>query len=1173
MIVPMLRFELKYHFRQIIFKITAIVFFCLGMLAVQGSFGSDEVHKNSPYVVTTIISILSLASIFASTLFCASVVLRDTTYKMDAVVFTTSVKKLPYFIVRFLGLTLAVFFIMVFCTLGVFTGMILVDSSRLGSFNIVYFLQPLFVFGFLNVLFSGTLIFCTALLTRSVRAIYVVGVLLYILYWVASILGNSPLLATSALKIGEPDIWPLLSDPFGLSSFYGDTRGWTDLQRNTQVFPLKGTFLMNRLLWICFTALLLTVTYRFFNFRLNRQVKKKQQKQQQKSIPVIPFKHHDVRPYGYQYNLITFLSQLKLEVIALFKHIPFMVMLLLWIFVFGIDLKDTLFSGSYGIHSYPATGIIIEQMRSMRFAMVLIIFFAAEVLGRERAANMQALIYTTPVKNVVLWGAKCLTLLLLAMILITANIGIGIVTQVSHGYFKLELLNYLSLYYYSGAPFLLYVILAVFIQNLTPNKYLGMLLNMLMAFMIIFSRRLGIEHYLLRFASVPELQHSYMNGFGHYAKAFNWYILYWAGFAAMIAIVTIGMWQNSQQSSWRHRLKSVGGQIKSNRFLFAAGAIFWITTGAYIYYQTNITGKYMNSAAQLEWRTRYEQKFKSQAMLPQPVIKSVNTAVDLYPESAKYRVKGNYRLKNESDKPISTIWVSINPEVSSFNISVPGTAKQRIDTGFNQQWITLKTPLRPGGELTMQFSIEVFTSGFMPFNTENSIVSNGSYIELEKYVPQFGYNSGLETDDLLARKKTGLPEKSIISPSDSTHHLIDLETTVSTAADQYVVTVGALQKTWLAQDRRYFHYKTSVPISFMFALSSARYAVKKENYKGVELSICYQPGQEYNIKTMMQAVKDAMDYGNASFSPYPLKYFTLAQIPQYRGAATAYPGLMFSAENINFLGNYSDSGKVDQSYAIAAHEVAHQWWANKLNPNNGAGAASLTESLAKYTEAMVAEKRFGKMYLRDYLKMDNNLYFSMRNRNGEELPLAQTIDQPFVYYQKGGLVMYALKETLGEKQVNDALQHLIQEHAAPGIKARPADLIRELSRQATPTQLKFINDCFNQVVTYKMKLQVLSCKPLPNGQFNLNLAIYADQVQQGAKQLLPPDMDIDLAVFDQQKENLDRNSKPVYLKKYHFNKQETLLTLVVNHKPKTVVIDPYAYLLDDDLGDNMQEIK
>jgi ABC-2 type transport system permease protein len=1168
MITDLLKFELKYHLGQISFKAAALLFFILGYFCVvKGGFGSAEVHKNSPYVITNIIALLSLFSIFSATLFSANVVLRDRMFKMEAVVFSTSIKKLPYFGVRLLGLIIAVFSLLALVVLGIYVGSLFIDKGHLGPFYLNYYLQPLLIFALPNVLFCAGILFCTAILAKSVRAIYVVGVLIYILYLLASIFGNSPLLATSTMKAGSGDILPILLDPFALASFFGETRTWTDIQRNQQLFPVEGIFLFNRLLWTGITTLIMWVTYRLFNFRVQQQKQLKLKLLKQDQIEQVPYRTLKVSPDGFRYFFSTFKAQFRLETIFLFKNIPIMVMLLLWVFLYGVELKDRLFSGIYGIHSYPATGIIIEEIRSMKFALMLIIFYASESICREKSVNIHSLIYSSPVPNSALWMAKTLSLFGLIFVLVTLNIGIGIVLQVTHGYFQLELPTYFSLYYYSAFPLLLFVVLIVFIQTLSTNKYLGMLLNMIIIFLITYAERFGLEHYLFRFATVPDLQHSYFNGFGYYATAFNWYMLYWLAFATVIAVLTIGLWPHLVEIKIKARFRAMALALKQYKWIIAPALLIWISCAAFIYNQTNNIGKYKNKQAQLNWHLAYEQKYKILADLPQPVIKTVKTNVDLYPEEGKYIVKGTYLLKNETNDPIFKIWASVSPAVHSFSVNIGGIKRNERDEVFNQEFLELNTPLQPDQEIAMNFSIQVIRNGFTPFDTENSVVENGTYIELEKFIPQLGYCYHFESEDQQERKKAGLPEIASIPPFDNTYHLADFETVISTAIDQQVVTVGELQKSWEANNRQYFKYKTAAPVNFMFALSSAKYSLKKEKHKGIDLNIYYQPGQEYNLKSMFQALRDALDYGNTHFAEYPFKQLTITEIPQYKGAATAYPGVIFSAENINFLGSYIHKGAIDQSYAIAAHETSHQWWGNILAPADRAGYAMLTESLAKYTENVLIEKTFGKMYLSKYLAYDNDLYFLNRNNDKEELPLSKTLDQPYVHYQKGGLMMYAIKETMGEQQFNAVLHQLIVEHKYPMPKATAADLVNILLKKAPPKDKKFINDCFNKVVTYNMGVKVLNCKPLKNGKYHVDLLVDAERLSKGNKQL--PDLEVDLACFDQLESDWDANTKPVYFQKYHFTQNKTKLSIIVNHKPKTVVIDPYGYALDDDRSDNI----
>jgi ABC-2 type transport system permease protein len=1169
MIRSLLKFELNYHFRQVSFLITAFVFFALaGFAAAKGGFGGPDVYRNSPFVINNIIALFSLFTIFAGTLFSANVVLRDSLHQMESIVFSTSIKTSTYFWTRFSGLLIAVASLLVFALLGIALGALFVKSEELGPFGISYFLNPLIAFGIPNAFFASSFLFATAMLTKNVRAIYTTGVLLYILYMVAGVLGNSPLFATSE-KLTDPGILPFLVDPFGLASFFYDTRKWSDLQRNIQLFPLSGSFLVNRILWISFSCFLLLISFRFFSFRLSGSPKTRAKKVKPTAFKVLELKSTATQPTGYAYQILCFRSQFKLEVISLFKHIPFAVMLLLWIFFFAMELKDSL-KGPYGIDFYATTGYLVQEMQSLKFALVLLIFYAAEVIAREKSTNFQSLVYSTPVGNGAMYFAKCLTLVVLVITLVTINICIGLGVQLTYGFSVIDWGTYLSLYYYSGFPIILFVVLILFIQNLACNKYVGMLLSMIVVFIVLFASRFGITHYLLRFAATPALQFSYFNDFGVYAESFNWYMLYWFGFALVLAVFSIAWWQKGSMISFLSRLKT-GKTLGQMKVVLCIALLLFIGSGSFIYYQTNVTGEYETNEAQLKKKVEYEQKYAA-LILIQPIIKKVKIEVDLFPEAHKYVVRGQYLLRNESKQLITKLWVNFDQSVNKFAIRVPNGNNEPMDD-FKHQFVSLKNPLQPGEEMPLYFSFEVTRSGFVPFDPENSVVDNGSYIELEKFVPSFGYDTGKALTDSYTRKQNGLTPLKYVSSSDLNLHLVDFEGTIAVPLDQQAITVGTLEKTWKIGDRRYFHYRTVQPINFMFALSAARYELKHQVVNGISLNLYTLPGHAFNTKSVMNALADALIYGHHHFSPYTASQLTLAEIPHYKGAATAYPGVIFSAEAITFLADYTNPTHINQSYVLYTHEVAHQWWANQLVPNRGPGYAMLTESLAKYTEYMLLEKRFGKMHLRQFLKQEHDLYFLDHQSENNELPLVKTFDQNYVHYQKGGLIFYAVKEMIGEQALNKVLKEFIQRHRVSMIAARPEDLVADLLKVVPDEQKSTIKDFFTQVVTYTLAVKVVGVKKIANEQYQVDLRINADKNIRQKTTKEPLYLTIDLAFFDQIERDWNKDLKPFYLRKQVLKDGTNELSVILKQKPKVVSIDPYAYLLDTNLEDNMEVIK
>ncbi|QEC44767.1 M1 family aminopeptidase [Pseudobacter ginsenosidimutans] len=1162
MLINLLRFELKYHFRQLTFITAAIIFMALGFLMSKGNFGGPELQRNAPYVINYIVNLLSLMSIFTATVFCANVVLRDEQSGMDSLVHSSGIKKWQWYLVRLSGLVIAVSLVLIMAMPGCWLGWMMVHPVQLGPSSLLHYAWPLLVFGLPDILFCCSLVFCAAVLGKNARSVYTAGLLLFVLYFTGSVLGNSPLMAGSVLKTEEVSIVPYLLDPFGIMSYFGETRNWTVIRRNEDLFPLSGIFLLNRLIWILLSLGLLLISFRFSSFRVKTISKERKQEIEKKQPDLPALRPLVVNPAGRHYKKKVFAAQLRLETGAIFRHLPFLFLLLLWIFLFAIDLKEEALEGPYGIRYYATTGFLVEKLRSIHPALFLLVFYAGEILHRERTVRIHGLIFSTPAPGWILWLAKAATLLVLVLMLVTANIATGIGIQLYAGAVP-EIPGYLELYYLSAWPVFLFAILILFVQALIRNKFLGMMISLLVCSVFVFSNLLGIRSMLLRYATLPNLRYSELNGFGHYTTAVNWYMLYWTLLAVLLAWIAAGRWQ-------RHIAAWVPGKNGRNRsipFTLSICVIAFLGTGAFIYSQSDNASSSRNSKASDQWKHDYEITYGKEKDTEQPVIIAVSTRVDLYPNEQRYEVRGSYRLKNITDHQISKIWLGVNPDVDSISWNLPASQLVRSDARFKQYWFALPGPLQPGAETSVHFSMFVNRGSFKLFNSEHSVVENGTYVELEKYVPWLGYNPGLEIDDPAQRAEKKLPPQQPPTGTDSNYYFIDYETIISTNADQHAVTVGKLIRNWKEGDRSYFHYLSENKIPFMFALSSARYAIKMEKWNGTDYSIFYQPGQEQNLPVMMQAMKDAITYGSQHFCNYPSSSISLAVVPHYPGAATAYPGVMFCAEKINFKSDFSDTTKFNAVYTVTAHETAHQWWADILSPSPVPGSAMLTESLAKYTEYMVTEKKYGPGKLWEYLQKDHQLYFNLRNMNSEkELPLLQS-DQSFVYYQKGGLALYAIKNEIGEAQMNAALKRMLLQYGPDKHRPMPADLLTELLKNTTASQQQYIKDRLQSVIHYDAGIRLRSCHQLPDGAWELELQLKVKKWDHtnGKPVQITPDEAIEIAISNQ---GSAPGIKPIAIKRIPVSSEAPVIKLILQHKPVKVLLDPNFSLPDENRDDN-----
>jgi ABC-type transport system involved in multi-copper enzyme maturation permease subunit len=100
-------FEFRYQLRNPIFWVTYFIFFLLsfGATAIdQIRIGSGgNVHKNAPFAIIQINSIMALFAIFVLVAFVANVIVRDDETGYGPIIRSTRVRKFDYLFGRFTG--------------------------------------------------------------------------------------------------------------------------------------------------------------------------------------------------------------------------------------------------------------------------------------------------------------------------------------------------------------------------------------------------------------------------------------------------------------------------------------------------------------------------------------------------------------------------------------------------------------------------------------------------------------------------------------------------------------------------------------------------------------------------------------------------------------------------------------------------------------------------------------------------------------------------------------------------------------------------------------------------------------------------------------------------------------------------------------------------------------
>jgi len=1202
MLKNLLQFELNFHRKQVSFYMGLFVFMFFGFM-ITGRLGySGQVFVNSPQLITSVYLFIGLISPMMIGIFAASSVLRDDVNKTTEMVYSSQLSLSQFILSRYFGLVLTTLFILACAGMTMMLRTYIpngIDGTFTGN-TPWHYGWVLLVFILPNVLFCAALSFAVACFTRNVIATYLSGIVIYLLYFLTSMFVGSPIVGESLPADPFMRHVAALVDPFAMSTFEVMTEFWTPAERNSQVVSLTGDLLMNRVIWLSVTAAIIFFVYTRFNLDLNyRSISKNRNKKneidttstsEKASVSFVSLSYRSIKPTNSFFSQCgAFKSSVALEVNHLLKSYVFWGIVVLWsIFLIG-EISPITLNFEFSSPLYAMTSRVLERFQYdllPRMVLFIVVFYAADMVWREKDLMMNAFTDASPTKSIVFFVSKLVALSLIPIFLISVAILIGVVNQAIVGYTNFELGLYLSLFYYGGLPLILSIAMCLFIQALAPNRYLGMLISVLVLVFLgtNFSSVIGLEHDMWHFAKAPSFRYSDMNGYAHISDAFATYMIYWGSLATLLSIIGYGMWRRGSEVSLVDRIAQIKPQLGQKGIASAViSLIVFITSGSYIFYQSNIATNYYSAEDSRQWRVDYENQFKHFESIPQPYVESIKTEVELFPYQKRFQASGEYHLVNRGVEAVNEVLVSLDNDLELLEMDLlekNGVKAELVGTysEMGNYHYRLAKPLLSGEELKLTFKLAQQQSGFGGFSSNSLMTDNASMLHSSPRFPRIGYVPQRELRDNKWRLKYGLAAKPGTETIDASlarsegnflgqHDFALFETIVSTNEDQIAVASGSLQKQWKKDGRAYFHYKSDTPIRNGLFYLSSDYTVAEDEIEvdgqKVKTKVYYHSEHEVNVARMLEAMKDALSYQIKNFGAYPHKELKQVEAAEYTGmTGYAAPTMTLLGEHMGFTYDLRNSTVYDQLYRRTAHEVAHQWWGHRISPADiDEGAMVLVETLARYSETMIMKEVYGDKVARNFVNYEMGRYFSGRARESEqEMPLYRSHNgQRYLDYSKGVVALYALQNTIGENKVNQALKMLIEQHAYPNNPATSLDLINLLYRVA-PDYKEYIDHWFKRMTYVESAIDKARYHLLANDKYEVELAFSFIKKQvgdMGNDSEINTNQSVEVGITVETENGIKNITREVQVQS-----GENQLKFEIENKPLEIEIDPRSLLLN-----------
>ncbi|HXH40064.1 MAG TPA: ABC transporter permease subunit, partial [Thermoanaerobaculia bacterium] len=923
------KFEVKYHLRQPLFYILFVIFFFLTFGAVTsegitigGALGN--VNRNAPFVIMQFLLVMSTFGVLTTTAYVASAINRDFELNTDSLFFSSPVTKRQYLAGRFS----AAFIVSSLIYVGVVTAIMVgskmpwIDKERLGAFVLKPYVFSYFAIVVPNLLLFGAIFFAVAALTRSLMATYTSVAAFYVAYVVSRV----------SLRDIESEKLGVILDPFGFAPFVRTTRYWTVFEKNTNVLPLDGMFLWNRLLWLGLALVLLALTFVFFRMEVATAAGNKKKRTATGQDDPLDGATLALPKVSQSFDTMTslrqYLTTVRVETGAILKSLPFIIILLLAALntMGGAVFANRIF----GTEFYPVTYVMVGAIEGgfIFFAVIIAAFYAGEIVWRERLIKLNEVTDAMPAPTWTIWAGKLTALFITLYIALTVAVLTTIGVQAVKHYTHFELgLYFRGIFLVAGIQLLMITVLMFFGQIITNNRYVGFLIALFYIISQSVMQALHYEHRLYAVFDPPPMTYSDMNGYGHFTRPFEWFSLYWTIFAAILLIVGHLFWVRGTETALSIRTRVARGRFgKPVLATLALLVLAFVSTGCYIFYNTNILNHYTTENQRDKQAAETEKLYKKYDRIAQPRITDVQADVDIYPDKRWVDVRGTYTLVNKTAQPIRDLHVVMSPDVP-LSVQIPGTTLAQNDPTHGYFIYRLAQPLAPGATLPMSFQTHVHNQGFENTSRDNTIVANGTFVNNFAIFPHLGYVTRLELQEAHKRRKYGLapvvrmakiddPKARMDNQITRDADWINLDTTVSTSPDQIAIAPGYLQKEWTSNGRRYFRYKTSSPILAFWAYLSARYEVKRSEWHGIPIEIYYDPKHAYNVDRMIYGVQKSLDYFTANFSPYEHKQVRILEFPRYAQFAQSFPNTIPFSESIGFIADLRNKEAIDYVFYV-----------------------------------------------------------------------------------------------------------------------------------------------------------------------------------------------------------------------------------------------------------------
>ncbi len=275
---------------------------------------------------------------------------------------------------------------------------------------------------------------------------------------------------------------------------------------------------------------------------------------------------------------------------------------------------------------------------------------------------------------------------------------------------------------------------------------------------------------------------------------------------------------------------------------------------------------------------------------------------------------------------------------------------------------------------------------------------------------------------------------------------------VKTPAPYRVASLGLLVKESEEAGIKTYHWKHRYPVTnYLISITVTEYSVYSdwvpmENGNDLEVLNYVYPERFEEAFNRTPDIVDMVLLFNRLFGNYPFEK------EKYGHAQFGFPGGM-EHQTMSSMGGWS--------HLLLAHELAHQWFGNKITCGSWEDIW-LNEGFASYCVGLTYQNGLGNRTWQSWL---NEEFASITAQEGGSVWVNDTTNHRRIFngrlsYRKGGMLLHMLRWKMGDEAFFQAIQNYLSDPSLAYGYARTTDLVLHFEQESGLDLTEFFNDWF-----------------------------------------------------------------------------------------------------------------